>query len=156
MAGARRLHRSRLTHTLQYELALGRRSTSEQWLREGFADWVASRVLASLGVVRREDFDARRLAEYRSRADVLPALAELVTFETWMAALSTRADAPPLLAKAFFAVDLLIERHGAAGMIHYFTRFAGSDDRLTNFTAAFGEPLPVFERALDERLARRR
>jgi len=31
-------------------------------------------------------------------------------------------------------------------MIHYFTRFAGSADRQTNFTAALGEPLPVFER----------
>ena len=31
-------------------------------------------------------------------------------------------------------------------MIHYFTRFAGSANRQTNFTAALGEPLPVFER----------
>jgi hypothetical protein len=145
-----------LTHTLQYELALGRRGTSEQWLREGFADWVASRVLATLGVVRKEDFEARRTREYRSGAGPLPGLAEMVTFEAWMAALSTRADAPPVLAKAFLAVDLLVERHGTAGVIHYFTRFAGSDDRLGHFTTAFGEPLPAFERALDERLARRR
>jgi hypothetical protein len=80
----------------------------------------------------------------------------MVTFEAWMAALSTRADAPPVLAKAFFAVDLLVERHGADRIIDYFRRFAGSDDRLGHFTTAFGEPLSAFERALDERLARRR
>jgi len=145
-----------LTHTLQYELASGRRSTSEQWLREGFADWVASQVLASIGALQREEFEALRAVEYRSSGDPLPALGELVTFETWMAALSTRAQSPPVFAKAFFAVDLLIERHGAGRVIDYFTRFAGSDDRLANFTAAFGESLPVFEQTLDQHLARRR
>jgi hypothetical protein len=30
-----------LTHCLQYELAGGNRGASEQWLREGFAEWVA-------------------------------------------------------------------------------------------------------------------
>ena len=145
-----------LTHALQYELALGRRGTSEQWLREGFADWVASRVLATLGVVRREAFEARRAAEYRAGVNPGPALAEMVTFEAWMTALSTRADAPPVFAKAFLAVDFLVERHGAGRIIDYFTRFAGSDDRLGHFTTAFGESLPAFERALDEHLARRR
>jgi hypothetical protein len=145
-----------LTHTLQYELAGGRRGTSEQWLREGFADWVASRVLESIGVVRREDFEARRAADYRAGADPLPALAEMVTFEAWMAALSTRAKAPPVFAKAFFAVEFLIERHGASRLIDYFARFADSDDRHGHFTAAFGESITAFEQALDERLARRR
>ena len=38
-------------------------------------------------------------------------------------------------------------------LLHAIRRFRRSAD---DFTAAFGEPLPVFERALDERLARRR
>ena len=31
-------------HSLQYELGGGRRGTSDQWLREGFADWLSIRV----------------------------------------------------------------------------------------------------------------
>ena len=39
-----------LTHAAQYELSGGRRGRSEQWIREGMADWVARRVLDRLGV----------------------------------------------------------------------------------------------------------
>src|SRR5262249_25973110 len=38
-----------LTHLAQYELAGGRRGSSEQWLREGMAEWVACWVQERLG-----------------------------------------------------------------------------------------------------------
>jgi len=38
-----------LTHVAQYELSGGRRGESEQWLREGMADWVACWTLERLG-----------------------------------------------------------------------------------------------------------
>jgi hypothetical protein len=36
-----------MAHSFQYELGGGRRGTSDQWLREGFADWVAIGVLSA-------------------------------------------------------------------------------------------------------------
>ena len=41
-----------LAHVAQYELSGGRRSTSDQWPREGFADWVQVHVLDTLGISR--------------------------------------------------------------------------------------------------------
>mgnify|MGYP003399901864 CR=1 FL=1 len=38
-----------LVHILQYDIAGGRRGTSEQWLREGFAEWVSLDVLQRIG-----------------------------------------------------------------------------------------------------------
>ena len=43
-----------VAHAAQYELSRGRRSTSDQWLREGYADWVQAHVLDSMGVLTRD------------------------------------------------------------------------------------------------------
>jgi hypothetical protein len=144
-----------LTHTLQYELAGGRRGTSDQWLREGFAEWVAMRVVDRLGAASAADFRRDRLRQLRAtRAASAPKLAEMVTFRQ-LVALAARDDIAPY-AQAFLAVDLLINRHGLAAMLRYFELFATSRDRLGNFTTAFGETLPSFESALREHLWPRR
>ena len=140
-----------LTHTFQYELAGGRRGTSDQWLREGFAEWVAMRVLEGLGATRAADFRRDRLRQLRAtRAAGAPRLDEMVTFRQ-LVALATRTDIAPY-AQAFLAVDLLVERHGLPAVVRYFELFATSRDRLGNFAAAFGESLPSFEAALREHL----
>jgi hypothetical protein len=140
-----------LGHSLQYELGGGSRGTSEQWLREGFADWVSTRVLeklnaASLAAVRRDRQREVRAAG-RSRT---PRLEQLVTFPQWVEAGQRQGAAAYAL--AFLAVDALLQRHGVPAVVGYFRRFATSQDRIGNFQAAFGEDLDSFEKSLDDRL----
>ncbi len=140
-----------LTHSLQYELGGGRRGASDQWLREGFAEWVAMRVLERLRAVRPTDYRRLKLEQLQATsAAKAPRFDDMATFPQ-LVALAAREDIAPY-AQAFLAVDLLIERHGLAAVIDYFERFAASDDRRGNFAAAFGESLPAFEAVLRERL----
>jgi hypothetical protein len=137
-----------LTHTVQYELAGGTRGTSDQWLREGFAEWVEVGVIDALAITPRDK--AREIAISRLRAAVrrapLPVLPDLVTFEDWVSLLQ-RIGEEPLYAEALMAVDLLVERHGVGAVLEYFRRFNGSADRLDNFRTAFGEDLSQFDAA---------
>ncbi|HVL68551.1 MAG TPA: hypothetical protein VM364_14915 [Vicinamibacterales bacterium] len=143
-----------LGHSLQYELGGGQRGTSDQWLREGFADWVAIRVLERLNVTTLAAMRKQREREVAAagRARFVP-FADLVTFPQWVRAGERGGTAP--YAQAFLAADLLIERHGLATLLDYFRRFARVQDREGNFTAAFGEPPAGVEEALRARLFRR-
>jgi hypothetical protein len=145
-----------LTHTAQYELAGGRRGSSDQWLREGFAEWVSWRVLEALGAStmaagRRTNLGRVRAAHARAE---LPALARLVTFRQWVG-LRTHQGAVPMYAQSFLAVDFLIERHGLDRVLKYFRAFGQSDDRIAIFQQTFGETLVSFERAFRSHLGRR-
>ena len=144
-----------LVHCLQYELAGGRRGTSEQWLREGFAEWIA------LDLLRRIDGvapgAARRYLDDEwaaSRRDQSPRLDDMMTFRQWVD-LAGRPGIVPHV-QAVLVVDLLIERHGIAAVIDYFRRFAEREDPPGNFAAAFGQSRDAFERDVDVRLALRR
>ena len=132
------------THCLQYALAGGRRSTSDQWLREGFADAVATRVLEKLGGPSLDETRRRRREELRQtdRARA-PQLAVLLTFTEWI---DYRAR-PELAidAQAFLAAEALISRSGFGALLDYFATFATSDDRAANFRAVFGQDLAAFE-----------
>lgn len=140
-------------HSLQYELGGGRRGASEQWLREGFAEWLSVRVLerldaASMRAVRRARHGDLRMAG-RSR---VPRLADLVTFPQWVRAGERHGAA--IYALSFLAVDFLLERHGVGAVVDYFKRFATSEDREGNFRASFGEDIGRFEEALTARVWR--
>ena len=139
------------THCLQYALARGRRSTSHQWLREGFADAVAVRVLDRLGALSFETWRRQRRELFggsdRRRA---PHLDELATFTDWMGVTARRNLAPE--AQAFLATDALIERHGFIRLLDYFAAFGESDDRAANFRAAFGQDVRAFEVEIDASL----
>lgn len=136
-----------LAHCLQYELGGGRRGASDQWLREGFADWVARRVIEELGgrslTARRRDslVEAHRLRSAR------PGLDALATFPQWVALVGGR-EGGALYSYAFLAAEFLIDRHGVPAVLRYFSLFAGSDDRAACFREAFGEDLAAFETAL--------
>jgi hypothetical protein len=143
-----------LGHSLQYELGGGKRGASDQWLREGFAEWLSIRVLerldgASMTGVRR---DRQRALRAAGRAKT-PRLTDLVTFPTWVRAAERYGGS--MYALAFLAADFLLERHGVPAVVDYFKRFATSDDRIGNFRAAFGEELNAFEAALAARLWKR-
>jgi hypothetical protein len=140
-----------MTHSLQYEWGGGVRGRSDQWLREGFAEWVAIRVLERLGAVSLDDVRRQRRDELRRiRRARAPALDELATFPQWVA-VSSRSGAAPY-AHAFLAVDSLIERHGINAIAQYFRLFVLSQDRATNFRIAFGDDLATFESALGAQL----
>jgi hypothetical protein len=143
-----------LTHTIQYEWGGGTRGTSEQWLREGFADWVEMETLVALGFTSREQARAtviRRLRE-AGIARSPPALARMVTFPDWVTLVGQFGE-EPLYGYAMIAAQLVLERHGLARTVGYFELFAGSSDRVGNFRRAFGEDLPAFEAAFRDHLA---
>lgn len=136
-----------LTHSLQYEWGGGVRGMSDQWLREGFAEWVAARVLEQLGAIRLEDVRRRKREEVRRMGGArLPRLDEMAGFEAWVT-INDALNAAPYT-YAFVAADLLVERHGVPAVIRYFQLFARSPNRVRNFELAFGESLAAFEGAL--------
>lgn len=136
-----------LTHVLQYELGGGTRGQSDQWLREGFADWIEARVLASLGAAdaAAPAADARRRLRTAS-ASRYPRLTELATFPEWVAQHQRRPDAD-LYAAAAAAVTSLVEQHGIERVLEYFAQFATRQDRAANFQTAFGTSVEAFDLA---------
>jgi Peptidase of plants and bacteria len=137
-----------LTHVAQYQLAGGRRGQSEQWLREGMADWVASRMLERLGVAtfRQEREEALRavageLPRLRDDPLDLVALGQPREWETR----HLRSGDPLTYRLAFLLTDDLIRRRGFDRLLDYFRAFARADDRFGHFQRAFGLTLGEFE-----------
>lgn len=144
-----------LTHSLEYELGGGSRGTSDQWLREGFAEWISGYVVDRLRGQPLGDLRVLRLQEFRhSHLSRAPRLGEMASSPAWVA-LTGRRDLAPY-AHAFLAVDALIERHGVQAILEYFRLFTRSADRAANFTAAFGVEIDAFDAHLDARLRIRR
>jgi hypothetical protein len=146
-----------VAHAAQYELSDGRRSTSDQWLREGYADWVQAHVLDSMGVLTRDGILTRnsRFISRPGSREALPPLSELVGFSEWVA-VSNGPASDLLYPYAYVATDFLIRRHSPAAAINYFRLFADSDDRLANFHQAFGEEWSAFDTALRNHVAQLR
>lgn len=144
-----------LGHVLQYELVGGRRSASDQWLREGFSEWISFEVLDRLQLARAgvKRGDARRAVALAGEAS-LPSLKELAPWDAWVR-FQARRPALPLYPYAFLAVDLLVERHGVDAVLDYFRSFASSDDAEGRFRAAFGATRSDFDAALRARLRER-
>jgi hypothetical protein len=135
-----------LAHSLQYEWGGGVRGASDQWLREGFAEWLAMQVMDRLGAIRYTDARRRYWAMlHATSASKAPRFEDMATFRQWVM-LGGRRDIAPY-AQSFLAVDFLIEQHGLAAVVDYFERFARGQDRQGNFRAAFGQDLQSFERA---------
>jgi pyridine nucleotide-disulfide oxidoreductase family protein len=134
-----------LTHTIQYEWGGGTRGTSDQWLREGFAEWVEVEALIALGFTTRQQARATILRRLRQAgvARTLPPLSAMVTFPEWVS-LAQKFGEEPIYGYAGIATELLLERHGLAKTIAYFEMFARSSDRLGNFRQAFGEDVQAF------------
>jgi hypothetical protein len=144
-----------LTHVVQYQLAGGRRGHSEQWLREGMADWVASQVLERLGITT---FSHEREEALRAVAGELPrlrddpldlvALGEPRGWETR----HLRSGDRLTYRLAFLLADDLIRRRGLDRLLDYFGAFARSDDRFGHFQQAFGVSLGEFQASALERV----
>jgi hypothetical protein len=144
-----------LTHTVQYEFSRGRRSTSEQWLREGFAEWVEVYVMDVLDITtwtRARGVAVQRVRD-AARRQSLPTFDEMVTYPDWVRTIQRTGEAA-VYAQALLAADLLIARHGRDAVVGYFRLFEDSEDRSANFRAAFGQDLTAFEAAFRDHLAR--
>jgi hypothetical protein len=136
-----------LVHTVQYGLSGGRRSTSDQWLREGFADWIAYRTLESLDMrspSQRRSFLLARIKGTAHRSSCAP-LSKMVTLEDFTNS-RVRFGGSSVYGESMLATEFLIQRHGVQSILQYFTLFKQSDDRLENFRIAFNEELPAFEK----------
>jgi hypothetical protein len=142
-----------LTHTVQKKLVDGQLMSADLWLVEGFAEWVAYRVLDAL--------DVESFAEGRKRAidvtakarqyQAFPLLTQLVTgaeWQTWARSLGREAT----YNQAFLAVDFLIEEKGLSPMVEYFGLFRRLNNRERNFTTAFGKSVGEFEGEFNQHL----
>jgi len=142
-----------LTHTVQKNLVDGRLMSADLWLVEGFAEWVAYRVLDALAVDsfaegRQQAIDATaKVRQYQT----FPALSQLVTgseWQTWARTLGREAT----YNQAFLAVDFLIGEKGLTSVVEYFRLFRRLNDRERNFTTAFGQSVAAFEEEFNQHL----
>lgn len=127
-----------MAHIAEYEAAGRRRGCSEQWLREGFAEWAAARVMESFGIASVAQLRRRAVAGIGMQRD-LGTLLELVTAEDWVRGSEGR-NGPTSYEGAFIAVDLLVRRHGVEAVTRYFSLCATTDDPGAAFEAAFLSP----------------
>jgi len=141
---------STLIKTLAHEYAHNIENTltvlrSPQWIREGFADWVAAKVLHSLGwqdytlSLHRAELEVRRL---RSS---LPALSDLEKNERWAVWANDPKGAIWTYRLAFVAMEKLMERKGMQGLVDYF--------KSQDFKGSFGLSAKDFEIFLAKSLA---
>ena len=146
-----RLIAHELVHSLQYRFSGGTRGASEQWLREGFAEWVACRVTARarLGSFTslREDV-LRPFTGMRIGLPPVP-LDRLVTFQQWVEA-QRRYDSP-VYVQAFIGAELLVELKGVPAIVQYFERFRSTSEYERAFRDSFALDRADFERLLAER-----
>jgi hypothetical protein len=135
-----------LTHTVERNLVEGRLTVSDQWLREGFAEWVGCKVADMFGA---ETFDKSRDRVLDSIAtaksyQTFPSLAQLARNSEWLTWSRTLGRAATY-GQALIAVDFLIQQKGLAAVVDYFRLFGKLNNRERNFTTAFGEPISSFE-----------
>jgi hypothetical protein len=136
-----------LAHHAQYQLSGGRRGRSEQWLREGMADWVACQVLERLGhtTFRHErDLALREIAAAWSELASRPLdLVELGRPRGWEAR-HLEPDGHLVYRLALLLTDDLIRQHGWSRLLDYFRAFAESEERFDEFRRSFGASLEQF------------
>ncbi|MEQ1773255.1 MAG: hypothetical protein ABL891_05660 [Burkholderiales bacterium] len=144
-----------LTHILQLTLANRSGINGNQWLIEGFAEWMAFNITDVLGLDSLAQTRARLIAKVRElkRKGELPALLRLDSFADWVAT-RQKTSFDGTYSQSFLITDFLIERHTLVAVVDYFRRYEKSDDHHANFKAVFGEDLDDFGRALDRHMDR--
>ena len=143
-----------MTHVLQRNLAERRPASWENWLIEGFADWVGYKVLDILNI---ESFAKSRQRVVDSVVagsahQTLPSLTQLHTqadILTWTRTLGRHAA----YGQGMVAIDLLVDEKGMAAVLDYFRKFAKLNNRQRNFSEAFGETLETFNAKFSQYLA---
>ena len=128
-------------HNLEFILTGGAKPTGH-WMREGFADWIAAKVMDTLGWETYASSLSRTERELARYGPYLPRLAELDRTGHWLWLLDRPKSRVGTHDLSFFAVHRLVEKRGAAKMIDFF--------RSKNFSQSFGLTPSDFERELEE------
>ena len=143
-----------LVHTVQLQLANNRSLVRNQWLTEGFAEWMTFHVTDALGFEDVAHATERMISQVRQvrRQGGLPRLVHVDSLAQWSAARS-KYGFQATYSLSFLVMDHLIERHSYQAVVNYFQLFRVSDDHVANFSAAFGESVDDFEADLEQHLA---
>lgn len=153
-AGQLRILAHELTHVMQMDLVDGRSITSDQWIREGLADWVGYKVADALGAELFTKSRERVLASITERKfyQTFPNLSQLAIRTEWLTWSRTLGNSATY-GQAFIAVDFLIAEKGVPAVLNYFGLFKTLNNRGRNFTTAFGESSAAFEERFAKHLA---
>lgn len=106
-------------HNIQYSIA-GMEPRTSRWINEGFADWVAARVLHFL---KWQDYAVTLHAvnqELVTNKEILPEISLLHNYWRWDRMLSQPNGLVKTHRLAFVAVDRLIQQKGLTAVIQYF------------------------------------
>ncbi|HEY1372232.1 MAG TPA: hypothetical protein VGH50_07160 [Candidatus Binatia bacterium] len=135
-----------MLHLVQFAVADWSCAEPHYWLMEGFAQWGAYKILASLELQSFAEgvalFQEDVASAYRRGA--FPSLNRLATAADWQMAERT-VGREAAYGGSVMAVDFLIDRKGLAAVVDYFARFKDSKVRNDNFSAAFGEDVEAFQ-----------
>lgn len=127
-------------HNVEY-VVIGSTRPWVQWMREGFADWVAAKVLDSLGWESYPSALARAKRELSRNGNALPKFSQLENTKDWLNTVDQPKGKVKTYGLAFVAMDRLIEKRGLSGMMNYFK----SDDFQGSFRLTWSD----FERELE-------
>jgi hypothetical protein len=125
-------------HNIEYVVAASR--TAPRWVSEGFAEWVAAKVMDALGWESYSSSLGRAERELTRYEFDPPALSHLETAADWNRTSQLPKGRVVTYDLAFFAVDKLIEKKGSGAMMDF---FADKD-----FQAAFGVSPDDFQRTV--------
>jgi hypothetical protein len=105
-------------HNVEYVFSSVNRGP--QWIREGFADWVAAKVVDSLGWLDYSISTHRANLEVRRQTSSLPRLSELEDSSRWSVWANGATGSILTYRLAFLAVDKLMARGGVPAIQKYF------------------------------------
>ncbi|MGH7766724.1 MAG: hypothetical protein ACREQP_04665, partial [Candidatus Binatia bacterium] len=106
-------------HNLEFVLTGGAKPPGH-WLREGFADWIAAKVMDALGWESYASSLSRAERELARFGPYLPRFEELDRTGHWLWVLERPKGRVGTHALSFLAVHKLIEKRGATRMMDYF------------------------------------
>ena len=127
-------------HNLEFTLGNGK--MTGHWMREGFADWIAARVMDALGWESYASSLSRAERELARYGPSLPRLADLDRTGYWLSVLERPKGRVGTHNLSFLAVHKLIEKSGVAKMMGYF--------QAKNFLQSFGMTPEDFQRELEQ------
>ncbi len=150
MAGARgqswgallRLLAHEYGHNIEFVVAASR--SAPRWVSEGFAEWVAAKVMDGLGWESYSSSLGRAERELLRYEFVPPDPSQLETIAGWTKASQQPKGRVATYDLAFFAVDKLIEKKGVSAILDFFA--------FKDFKEAFGVAPEVFQRSIATQL----
>ena len=126
-------------HNIEFVLTAG--GSIPRWISEGFAEWVAARVIDGLGWETYSSSLGRAERELSRSENPPPRLSELEDTAAWTKISSQPRGRVATYDFAFIAVHKLIENRGPSALMDYFTS--------RDFVTSFGTSPQAFERAME-------